>query len=39
MIEEDPIARLDAALAETALTLSRFLPELISGLGGETLVN
>ena len=39
MIEEDPIARLDAALAETDLTLSRFLPELISGLGGETLVD
>ena len=37
--EEDPESQFDTALAETALTLSRFIPELIRALGGETATN
>ena len=37
--EEDPESQFDTALAETALTLSRFIPELITALGGETAKN
>jgi recombination associated protein RdgC len=35
-IEEDPIARLDAAFAEMTLEFARLLPALFSALGGET---
>lgn len=34
-VEEDPIARMDAAFANMTLELSRFLPALFSALGGE----
>ncbi|MGI9323023.1 MAG: recombination-associated protein RdgC, partial [Pseudomonadales bacterium] len=34
--EEDPIARLDAAFVSMTLEMARFLPELMSALGGET---
>ena len=35
--DEDPIAQLDAALVDMSMTLARFLPELFSALGGESL--
>ena len=35
--DEDPIAKLDAAFVNMTLEFSRFLPELFSALGGETI--